>query len=235
MAKSNTAGIAHTHVAIAHSGIATHGEVSRASTRPKRPPPGATASSALRERPSGSSGRRSPSTSSAGAMSESSTCWAMCAESRYPSPIASSGEHSATATTARPAAYGTQWPAPTAQSARRRDGRRARKAPPRAPARRAGAARRSTSPSRARRSSCCPQRPSYAASGGSCAASYRSLPRGRASTRFVRGRRGASPRIAASSLSSCAPLVPPSTRSRGSRSGSPAGRAQPGTTVVEPR
>ena len=40
------AGIAHTHVATAHSGIATHGEVSRASTRPKRPPPGATARSA---------------------------------------------------------------------------------------------------------------------------------------------------------------------------------------------
>src|SRR6202035_3100169 len=56
-AKSNTLGIAHTHVAIAHSGTATHGEVSRASTRPERPP-GAIASSALRDRPSGSAAHR---------------------------------------------------------------------------------------------------------------------------------------------------------------------------------
>ena len=78
------------------AGSPAHGEVSRASTRPERRP-GATAISARRERPSGSTGERRPSTSSAGAMSERSTCCIMCADSRYLSPIASSGESSATA------------------------------------------------------------------------------------------------------------------------------------------
>ena len=104
-------GIAHTQVASTHSGIATHGEVRRASQRPEGRP-GATAISARRERPSGRTGERRPSTSSAGAMSERSTCCIMCAESRYSSPIGSSGESSAIAIVTRPHMYGSQWPMP---------------------------------------------------------------------------------------------------------------------------
>src|SRR5439155_1640623 len=49
------------------------------------------------------SGPRTASTSSTGATSPIRTCWSMCAESRYPSPTASSGETSGSTASVMPA------------------------------------------------------------------------------------------------------------------------------------
>ena len=65
--------------------------------------------------------RESESSSRAGAMSPSSTCWTMWAENRYSSPSASTGEASAATSASIPAAKASAWaqPAPRPPASRR--------------------------------------------------------------------------------------------------------------------